>query len=159
MKKAEDTETLKRRQKRLAILVFLLLALFLLALFGFLRLLRQLSPEVQTPAKADSLSDYLAEQWPDYAFVSYDAQENVLTVRGQAKIRYAQAQDYGVAVYDETMLRSYTGTAAGIAAGMKLDCGIEGCTVVLQQYSSDDRLILTASSDGSVQACWDQDAP
>ena len=54
-----------------------------------------------------------------------------------------------------SLLESYVDTAKAIAAGLRLDCGLDSPQVVLHQYSSDDQVILTAASDGTVETCWE----
>lgn len=97
---------------------------------------------------------YLCAQWPNYPLETYEG--NTVTVHGSALITYAQAEKYGAASYDSQMLESYVSTAQAIATGLQTECGLTGVQVILAQFSTDGQIIFTASSDGSVDTCWDQ---
>ncbi len=152
-------KTKQPKQKRMYLLAILAVVVCALLLWGTVHFLRTLlapdgadAPEIQY-SQAE-LAQYLTDQWPDYALSGVDSGANTVTVCGEALITFDQARRYGEATYDRQMLKSYVDTARAISIGVCTECGMEGTAVVLEQRSSDGRVILTAASDGTVETCW-----
>lgn len=153
MKRSGHREKSPRRGLTVALVAVGLCGLLLWGVIhGILSLVGDGSNSRQTYSQADVV-DYLSEQWPNYPLE--DAKGTTVTVRGTALITYAQAEKYGAVSYDEAMLESYISTARAIATGLQSECGFADAQVILAQYSSDGQVIFTASSDGTVETCWD----
>lgn len=145
-----------KTQKRLLLIagaVVLLCALLLWGTLEFVGLFRKDGAAGTPETQQLAVSDYLAQEWESYPLLRQE--DGKITVRGDAKITYAQAEKYGAASYDAALLDTYISTASAIAAGLAADCGMSGTSVTIEQYSSDGRVIFTACSDGTITTCWD----
>lgn len=150
-----EQQAIRAKQRRLMIIALVIVALWAVGVVIVLQLLP--GEETAEPAKPVSraeLAEYVESQWSGYQLLEYDEASQTVEVRGQSYVRYDQAQKYGAESYGP-ILDSYVDTAKAIATGLRLDCGLERAKVVLHQYSSDEQVILTASSDGMVDTCWE----
>lgn len=150
-----EQQAIRARQKRLVIIALVIAALWAVGVVIVLQLLPDgQAAEPAEPVSRAELAEYVEAQWSGYQLLDYDEASQTVEVRGQSSVRYNQAQKYGAESYGP-MLESYVDTAKAIAAGLRLDCGLDSPQVVLHQYSSDDQVILTAASDGTVETCWE----
>lgn len=157
---SEERKRIKKEQKRILCISVIAIVVCGLLLFAVIEAILGLngtgdSSTATEKSQEANFVQYLSEEWPDYPYENYEKDSNTLTVRGTAKITLEQAQKYGAASYDQALLQTYVDTACAIEAGVKTDCGLKDVTVILRQYSSDGYEIFTASSNGTIKTCWD----
>lgn len=155
-----EIEKIKSRQIRLVVITFsvvivaailLLLALSMLGVIG-----EKKKAEPHKTYGADSLGQYISENWSEFEFDSYDAKTGLLVIKGSVDYPYEKAEKYGAAVFDEDYLNSYVNLVQQVAIGVSVDCDVDGCTVELQQYSTDGKIVYTITSNGQITTCWDE---
>lgn len=157
-KDKSEIEKIKSRQIRLVIIAFTVLAVFVLSLWFALFMTGALGEKKHSETikkySADSLEQYIKENWNEYEFESFDAQTGLLAIKGSVEYPYEKAEKYGAAVFDEDYLNSYVNLVQQIAIGVSVDCDVDGCTVELHQYSTDGKIVYTVDSNGQISTCW-----
>ncbi|MCQ2419350.1 MAG: hypothetical protein MJ085_06135 [Clostridia bacterium] len=156
--KKSEVEKIKSRQIRLVIITFTVVVLVALVLWLSLSALgvfgEKKKAESAKTYSADSLEQYISENWNEYEFVSFDAQTGLLIIKGSVEYPYEKAEKYGAAVFDEDYMNSYVNLVQQVAIGVSVDCDVDGCTVELQQYSTDGKIVYTVDSNGQITTCW-----
>lgn len=104
---------------------------------------------------AQTLREYAAAQFPDYRFVSYDAETSVLTLEYSLNAEYAQLQKHGVAAGYAELAADTLFNAKLLCDGCQIDCRITVAEVIVRAVSSDGQEAYRASSLYGVTACWD----
>lgn len=160
--KKSEVEKIKSRQIRLLIIAVSALLIFALLLsLAFFFFGSRGEDKNSTPVKeynSAQLKDYIRDNWDEYEYVSYDPETGILSIKGSLDYTYEKAEKYGAAVFDDDYLSSYVYLVQQIAIGVSVDCNVDGCTVTLDQYSTDGQIIYSVDSNGEITACWDEAA-
>lgn len=160
-KKKTEEQKIKTRQRRLVVIALLILAIFALLLWLVISFIGSLGEDKsETKAKkydASTIENYIRENWNEFDFVSFDADSAALVIKSAADYTYEKAEKYGAAVFDEAYFNDYVNYVQQVAIGISVDCDIDGCTVRLDQYSTDGQVIYSVDSNGQITTCWEAD--
>lgn len=151
-------QKIKKRQRRLAFIALVVLVLFGLLLYFVLYIGGALGGDKtqnsQNTYRVESLDAYIANNWQEFSLAKYDSEQHTIYLRGTLSYTFAQVQKYGDTVYDESYYSSYIDLVQQIAIGISIDCNIKGCTIILEQYTTDEKLAYSVTSNATIETYW-----